>query len=91
MDKDTEVDSEEVKEEGTDTADKAGYHGYGVNPEHETLIGIYHSTYNAETAVRKIANFIDRVDWYLELLYYGLIGAMIGWAVAKILMLLHLF
>lgn len=87
MDKDTEV-TEEVTEE---VKEVKSYHGYGVSPEHETLIGIYQSTYSTHYDTKRIADFIDRVDWYLELLYYGIVGALIGWAMVQIFKLLKIW
>lgn len=88
MDDDTEV---ELDLQGNKVTDEVRETLVKWTPENDTLIGIYQCAYSTDTAVRKVANFIDRIDWYFELLYYALIGAMIGWAIAKILLLLGLF
>jgi hypothetical protein len=85
---DTDAVEEDVKEEDTtDTVKAATYFG----PEYDTLVGIYRSTYNTDLAINRIALFIDKIDWWFEVLYYGLIGAMIGWAFVEILKLLKIW
>lgn len=78
MDETEEVKDEEITVPGV----------LGRTPEHDTLIGIYQSVYSSDTAIHRVLDFIDRVDFFLQLLYYALIGALVGWLIGSFLKLM---
>lgn len=78
--KDVDVDVEDSKEEDTTLPGVIGR-----TPEHDTLIGIYQSVYSTDSAINKVVEFIDRVDFFLYLLKCALFGALVGWLIGNFL------